>query len=31
MSTEAIKKASVIAGLGTVIDGDGSTDNNIRY
>jgi hypothetical protein len=31
MSTEAIKKASVIAGLGTIIDGDGSTDNNIRY
>jgi hypothetical protein len=31
MSTEAIKKASVIAALGTIIDGNGSTDNNIRY
>jgi hypothetical protein len=31
MSTEALKKASIIAGLGTIIDGDGSTDNNARY
>jgi hypothetical protein len=31
MSTEAIKKASVIAGLGTIVDGDGSTANNIKY
>jgi hypothetical protein len=31
MSTEAIKKASVIAGLGTIIDGDSNADNSIRY
>jgi len=31
MSTEAIKKASVTAGLGTIIDGNGSADNKIRY